>query len=298
MKKTTMKDIANKAGVSVATVSYVLNNISKEKIAEDTRKKVLKIAKELNYIPNLNARSLVNKKSGMIGIFIGQDYENRSYYSELMYSKLINRMQRLLDIKGYHVLISNEDIKNPKFELVTERQLEGAFFINISEKFFYKVSSEFTVPIIIIDSFIEDLLFHKIITDFNSRILNIKNKLTEEPCLICNKFNDKNMIKRIKESAGKEKDFYLVESKEDLVKFAIKNNKRNFIVTNEFDALVISNYVDSEKIFVIATAGMEEILNSKINAIVVENDKKAKIAVNIMEDYISKNYYDDKCTYI
>ncbi len=57
----TLKDIAIRAGVTSATVSMVINN--KPNISEATRKKVLKIAKELNYYPNVIARGLATKKS-------------------------------------------------------------------------------------------------------------------------------------------------------------------------------------------------------------------------------------------
>ena len=48
-KKATVRDIAREAGVSVATVSYVLNDKQDTKISEATRKKVLQIANLLNY---------------------------------------------------------------------------------------------------------------------------------------------------------------------------------------------------------------------------------------------------------
>lgn len=60
MKNITIKDVANKAGVSVATVSRVINN--SEFVIDDTRTHVLKIVKELRYTPNNLARSLSRKK--------------------------------------------------------------------------------------------------------------------------------------------------------------------------------------------------------------------------------------------
>ncbi|NLW90594.1 MAG: LacI family transcriptional regulator, partial [Syntrophomonadaceae bacterium] len=64
----TLKDIAERAGVTSATVSMVINN--KPNISEATRKKVLKIAKELNYYPNVIARGLATKKSNAIGVIV------------------------------------------------------------------------------------------------------------------------------------------------------------------------------------------------------------------------------------
>lgn len=69
MKKVTMKDIAEKAGVTKATVSMVLNK-KNVKISEETKRKIFKIAKEMNYIPNAIARSLTTNKTQTIGIIL------------------------------------------------------------------------------------------------------------------------------------------------------------------------------------------------------------------------------------
>lgn len=64
----TIKDIAKQAGVSVTTVSRALNGYSD--VNEDTRKKIMDMAKKLNYSPNSLARSLVMKKSRTIGLLV------------------------------------------------------------------------------------------------------------------------------------------------------------------------------------------------------------------------------------
>jgi LacI family transcriptional regulator len=64
----TLKDIAKRAGVTSATVSMVINN--KPNISQTTRKKVLSIAKELNYYPNVIARGLATKRSNAIGVIV------------------------------------------------------------------------------------------------------------------------------------------------------------------------------------------------------------------------------------
>ena len=56
-KKVTVRDVAKEAGVSVATVSYIMNNRTDQKISEETRKKVLQIANLLNYKPSSVAKS-------------------------------------------------------------------------------------------------------------------------------------------------------------------------------------------------------------------------------------------------
>jgi len=66
--KATIKDVAKKAGVSVMTVSRVMNK--REHIAPATKEKVLRIVKKLNYRPNKIARSLVGKKTNFIGLLV------------------------------------------------------------------------------------------------------------------------------------------------------------------------------------------------------------------------------------
>jgi len=63
-----MKDLAHELGVSVVTISKVLRNHSD--ISEETRNRVLKRMKELNYRPNLAARALVTGKTFTVGLIV------------------------------------------------------------------------------------------------------------------------------------------------------------------------------------------------------------------------------------
>lgn len=64
----TIKEVAERAGVSISTVSKVLKNYST--ISEDTRQKVLKAVKELNYIPNTTASNLSSKNKDKVALYI------------------------------------------------------------------------------------------------------------------------------------------------------------------------------------------------------------------------------------
>ena len=64
----TLKDIAERAKVTAATVSMVINN--KPNISTETREKVLAIARELNYYPNAIARGLATSKANAIGVIV------------------------------------------------------------------------------------------------------------------------------------------------------------------------------------------------------------------------------------
>jgi LacI family transcriptional regulator len=67
-KPPTMKDVARLAGVSISTVSHVLNKT--RRVEEETKKKVLSAIKELGYRPNIVARSLRKKSTNTIGLIV------------------------------------------------------------------------------------------------------------------------------------------------------------------------------------------------------------------------------------
>ena len=64
----TLKDIAERVGVSITTVSRVLNG--KGSISQETKDKVFQVMQELDYHPNEMARSLVNRNSHLIGLIV------------------------------------------------------------------------------------------------------------------------------------------------------------------------------------------------------------------------------------
>ncbi len=76
MKKVSLKDIAKKAEVSTATVSYVLGN-KKCRVSEATKERIRAIAQELNYQPNQIAQSLKSGKTYTIGLIVA-DISNPS----------------------------------------------------------------------------------------------------------------------------------------------------------------------------------------------------------------------------
>ncbi|WP_321472002.1 LacI family DNA-binding transcriptional regulator [uncultured Paludibaculum sp.] len=115
-----MKDIAMDLGVSLMTVSKALRNHSD--ISEETRQRVLRRARELNYEPNWIARSLATRRTFMVGVVI----------PDLMHSffaEVAKGIARHLDPLGYQVVISNTD-ENPAAErrqvdLLVARHIDG-----------------------------------------------------------------------------------------------------------------------------------------------------------------------------
>ncbi|WP_423798087.1 LacI family DNA-binding transcriptional regulator [Neobacillus sp. SAB-20_R2A] len=103
----TIRDVAKKAGVSVATVSRALND--KGYVHEDTRKLINKAIQELNYKPNEVARSLYKKKSRLIGLLL-PDIRNP------FFPELARGVEDTMQEHGFRLIIGNAD-ENPAKEL-------------------------------------------------------------------------------------------------------------------------------------------------------------------------------------
>ncbi|NLK84417.1 MAG: substrate-binding domain-containing protein [Aeromonadales bacterium] len=93
----TIKDVALKAGVSVATVSRVLNGTAK--VSDDAREAVLKAQRELGFYLNANARTLAKKDSDTIGILV-------SDISDPYFASMIKSCDVLANSMGKHLLIT------------------------------------------------------------------------------------------------------------------------------------------------------------------------------------------------
>ena len=92
----TLKDVAAKVGVSITTVSRVLNN--RGAISEKTREKVFQAMKELDYFPNEMARSLSNRNSHLLGLIV-------PYINHPFFSLLTDAVELACRREGYKLLL-------------------------------------------------------------------------------------------------------------------------------------------------------------------------------------------------
>lgn len=101
----TIKDVALKAGVSVTTVSRVLNN--RGYLSEELKKKVYDTMKELNYRPNELARSLSRSKSNIIGLIV-------PFVSHPFFGELTSHIEEHAHRNGYKLLFCNSQLDKHK----------------------------------------------------------------------------------------------------------------------------------------------------------------------------------------
>ncbi|HXB10778.1 MAG TPA: LacI family DNA-binding transcriptional regulator [Bacteroidia bacterium] len=133
MKRASLKDIAEALNVSKTLVSLVLNNKAEQwGISEETQKKVIKKAEELNYHPNQMARGLRTGKSNIIGLVVADISNN-------FYAKISRTIQREVAKLGYQLLVcSSDEVAEKEYkliELLKDRQrVEGLIVATTQEK--------------------------------------------------------------------------------------------------------------------------------------------------------------------
>ena len=124
MKNVTLKDVAKSAGVSYATVSRALSGSSQ--ISLQTRERITKLCDELGYTTNYVARSMVKKKTDLIGLVVpsidNQFMSEMAYYAEMSARK-----------HGYNIMLCNSapDLKQEKtaVKLLLSRQVDGILIV-------------------------------------------------------------------------------------------------------------------------------------------------------------------------
>lgn len=124
---TSIKDVAREAGVSIATVSRVLNDI--DVVNEDTKKKVLDAIKKLGYRPNIVARSLKTQRTKTIGILIPD-------ISSQFYPEIVRGAEDVSNIYDYNIILGNSDFDIQKekeyLRVLKEKMVDGVIYMSSS----------------------------------------------------------------------------------------------------------------------------------------------------------------------
>lgn len=165
--RTTIKDIAQKTGLSITTVSLVLNGKA-SRISEESKELVIKVAKELNYRPNQIAVGLVKKRTNTLGLII-PDISN-TFFSEL--AKGVEDEGRKYD---YNVILCNTDDKHDLevkyIDILAAKGIDGIILdmsVEDSEEKGRKSLNmllDYGIPTVIVDRYSDDKNFTSIFID-------------------------------------------------------------------------------------------------------------------------------------
>jgi len=286
MKKTTLRDVAKEAGVSVATVSYVLNNVSNQTIPEETRQRVFEAASKLHYVQNLTAKSLSLGKTNVLGVLFVNDVNSR-IPKPISYGAFLDRLERRCRDRGYHLLVSQIDPLMPSFEIIAERKLDGVFLIDAVEQSFHTISShlQYGSPLVLVDSQINDPLFRKVNPDLPAFFaeLNTAYPDNQSYALIHEQTSNKLFHQKIQSASGLDDScIYAATSDEDKLRaFIDLHADKPLVVINEFLALQVMKYRDPVDIIVACTSECPDFLPPQARKAIL-GQSKADAAFGLM----------------
>lgn len=161
--KITISDVAQEAGVSITTVSRVMNNNYPVNI--NTRRKVEKAIKKLEFTPNVLARGLIQKKTNTIGVLLPS-------ITNIYFTMVVCGLQDFFRENGFHILLCDTG-ENSKSELehlkgLRDKLVDGIISIDprtasIKSGNYHKVSRE--IPLILVNGYNEGIKLNYVISD-------------------------------------------------------------------------------------------------------------------------------------
>ena len=148
-----IREIAKAAGVSVATVSRVLNH--PETVAENTKKKVQRIMEEEEYTPNWFARGLNFANTNTIGLVIPQ-------LVDPVYSEIVKGVEDVATRKGYIIFLcdfaNDQTLEKMYFEQLARRRIDGLIAVSTrAESKIFDTVTENNIPIVLVGGSSHDL---------------------------------------------------------------------------------------------------------------------------------------------
>lgn len=148
--KPTIKDVAKRAGVSIATVSFVINK--KKSISIETKNRVLKAIKALDYHPSSSAIDLVSGKTGNIGFILTDDHFLRT---EPFYTRIFLGAEFEARNEGYYIILTsirpdfNDQDPLPRF--ILNKSVDGVIIAGKIPSSLIKRISSYGLPTVYID---------------------------------------------------------------------------------------------------------------------------------------------------
>lgn len=129
-RRVTSLEVARRAGVSRTTVSFVLNGVQAGKVSEETRNRVLQAARELGYVPDAAARTLVSGKTGTIGLVVSRA-EHISV--DAFIPQTLQSLTSVCMRHGYRLLIETAEDGQTTYDydqLVSAKRIDGLVVLN------------------------------------------------------------------------------------------------------------------------------------------------------------------------
>lgn len=157
----TIKELAQRAGVSPTTVSNVLHGRT-NKVSVETLQRVEKVIKEANYVSNMGARLLANNGSKIIGVLINYGREDLSSpVQDPFFSELVGALEGEIRTQGYYMMLYMARNVEENLKMALAWNVEGLIAVGFDADACAKMKQNTQKPIVFIDCYFheDDLLY-------------------------------------------------------------------------------------------------------------------------------------------
>lgn len=164
MNSPKLKDIAQEAGVSLATASFVLNG--KGKISKDVRKRVFEAAEKLGYRKNVYASSVARKNFIHIAILVFEDFEKAFEWNFIL--PIIVQLEAVMTAKGYYPVLIPVNLKLSTRQVLDKIHAAGTraiFSIHYGNPELFYQLEDMGIPVILINNADYQDRFHSVCVD-------------------------------------------------------------------------------------------------------------------------------------
>ncbi len=160
-KKTSIKDIAREADVSISTVSHVINK--SKYVSEETQRKVKKAISKLNYRPNIIARSLRTRRTRTVGVLLPD-------IAQPFFAQVVRGMEQAAKERKYTLVLGctfyDLEEENKQIESLIDQSIDGLiFFCGYDSYAHIKEVQDNHVPVVVVDREISDKSIPSVLID-------------------------------------------------------------------------------------------------------------------------------------
>lgn len=306
----TIKEIAKKANVSIATVSRALNN--DPKVKDETKNLVRSLADQLNYNPNILARNFVKQQSNIIGLIMPELVDE-------FFTEVIRGADEMAYSAGYYLMVSSSHSKRPMMENIVNfmgKGLLGGLILmapSLSEEI-EEIIKNYAAPVVLINGRKDLQSYDSVsIDNYQGAYELIQYLITEkkitEIAHICGPLGNIDAIQREQGYADALKDNKISIKKEWIIPgdFSIKGGEEAFhklmelkkkpravFAANDMAAIGCYQAAEKRKLKIpndIAIAGYDGIfvgkfLNPKLTTIQVPTNELGRTAANLLIERI------------
>lgn len=163
-KRISITDVAHACDCSIATVSLVLNG--RGRVSAATKKRVMRVASRLGYMPNSAGRSLRLQRTNTIGLFFYPSCAQ--LFRNVFYAEVMEGLEQHLGNAGYDLLLCGSDFSRQEarpISLMTQRRVDAAIMLGAFPFKLIERLSSIGLPFLLLDSNLDDLPIDSVTTD-------------------------------------------------------------------------------------------------------------------------------------